>query len=86
MDCLDLYSLSIAASKDLTVSRGRSQRERVGFERSGSAGEMLVTIQNDHSARAYSPIGFPNASLYELERRGARVGFSRAAATVSALV
>lgn len=46
MDCRVLYSLSIADSKDLMVSSGRSQRERVGFERSGSAGAMLATIQN----------------------------------------
>lgn len=46
MDCRVLYSASIAASKDLIVSRGRSQRGRVGFERSGSAAEMLAVIGN----------------------------------------
>ena len=34
-----LYPPSIALSNDLIVSRGLSQRGRVGFERSGSATE-----------------------------------------------
>jgi hypothetical protein len=34
-----LYPPSIALSNDLMVSRGLSQRGRVGFERSGSAAE-----------------------------------------------
>jgi hypothetical protein len=40
--CL-LYSLSIAASKDMIVSSGRSVRRRVGLEKSGSA---VYTVNN----------------------------------------
>jgi len=38
-----LYPPSIALSKDLMVSRGLSQRGRVGLERSGSAVEGSAT-------------------------------------------
>lgn len=34
----------MAASKDLIVSRGRSRRERVGFEASGSAYQKSVPL------------------------------------------
>lgn len=38
IDARRLYDPSIAASKDRIVSSGRSNRGRVGFDRSGSAG------------------------------------------------
>lgn len=37
-----LYAPSIAASKERIVSRGRSNRDRVGLDRSGSAGQVLA--------------------------------------------
>ena len=37
-DALRLYDPSIAASKDRIVSSGRSMRDLVGLDRSGSAG------------------------------------------------
>ena len=37
-----MYEPSIAASKDLIVSRGRSIRGLVGFDRSGSAVQVLA--------------------------------------------
>ena len=42
-DALRLYEPSIAASKDLIVSKGRSIRGLVGFDRSGSAVQVLAT-------------------------------------------
>lgn len=43
-DVRRVYVPSIAASKDRMVSSGRSRRGRVGFDRSGSAFHLLVTL------------------------------------------
>lgn len=83
---------SIAASKALIVSRGRSHRERVGFERSGSAAQFVVS-QSLESVCARIvwrsiPIGLPKASACWTLRRDVRVDCSSAAVTgrVSAIL
>lgn len=66
------------------VSSGRSHRERVGLERSGSAGRWCCqrcVLSACMQVAPDSPIGLPLASLCWNERRDCRVGFSSAAAT-----
>lgn len=65
-----LYRLRIAASKDMIVSNGRSMRERVGFERSGSA--IMLHISSVFflwlSLGKHSLMMFPFQSLCWMER------------------
>lgn len=75
--CRRLYSLSMAASNERIVSSGRSQRDRVGFERSGSA-VLLAGIMRFAEGL---PMGLPLASVWSNERSDCSVGFSSAAAT-----
>ena len=58
---LRLYDPSIAASKDLIVSSGRSSRGRVGLDRSGSAAGASATT------RYRQAIG--NCSTYDVSIR-----------------
>jgi len=51
---LRLYSPSIAASKERIVSRGRSQRLRVGFERSGSTANVSDWVRWETCTRTDS--------------------------------
>ena len=76
-----LYSPSIEASKERIVSSGRSHRERVGLERSGSAACLLAVFQVTQG-QICVPMGLPLTSLCWKERSDCRVGFSRAAATI----
>lgn len=71
----------MAASNDLIVSRGRSHRERVGLERSGSTVWRGQTKWPSHAVKGDLPMGLPWASECWNERRDWRVGFSSAAAT-----
>jgi hypothetical protein len=58
-----LKLLSIAASKDLMVSSGRSMRGRVGFVESGSASGCVSMIY-ELGDEVSEPIGFPSESRY----------------------
>jgi hypothetical protein len=61
----------MAASKLRIVSRGRSQRLRVGFERSGSAVVTLAACHGAGKLRVISPMAFPYESRCWIERNGA---------------
>lgn len=74
-----MYDPSMAASNDRMVSRGRSRRGRVGFDRSGSTGESSASLHLPKSCWS-APIILPCASRCWMLRMDSMVDFSKAVA------
>ena len=80
-DDLRLYDPSMAASNDRMVSKGRSRRGRVGFDRSGSAGKSSASLHLPKSCYS-APIILPCASRCWMLRMDPIVDLSKAVAAV----